>query len=222
MSTYAHHIVSPEDDGDDHRHQLAGLGFGAEELAHTVLAGYTRGREITSNHPKIAAGFDTWSEMVAVLREVKCPQGWLKDSTRNYETVRHPDSLCQVAIAGGTHETGTRNGTPHTRTHKGIVTVEVVSRNMQLSLFGSASTDEDADRNRRPPTWLHVHYYDHEAGEIRHELSLPLEMTGKKVTAWEKRVLLPPVPFEMEDGFDDEDDFPDDEPIDVDVPRRPN
>jgi hypothetical protein len=220
MSPYVHSIIADGD--DDQARILAQLGVAADELRRATLGGYMRGRECTSNHPRIAPGFDTWSETVALLREIKVPQGWAKRSVRNYETVEHPDRVCAIAVAGGTHETGTA-GTPHTRTPKGVATEEVVERNQQLTLFGSANEPASSASEERPETWLLLHYYDHVRSEIRCELSLPLEMFDKTITAWKDRILLAPMPFTMDDrGDDDDEDFPDeDDPIDVHVPRRP-
>ena len=218
MSPYVHKLTTYDD--DDHAARLAELGLTAAQLCEAVLAGYTRGRDCTSNHPRIAPGFDTWSETVASLREIKRPDGWEKRSVRNYETVVHPERVCAIAVAGGTHETGT-DGTPHTRTPKGAVTREVVARN-QLLLFGTPG-DITEDPEERPETWLLLHCYDHDKGEIRCELALPLEMTQKTITAWKERITLAPIPFVMDDPIDGDDDFPDDdEPIDLDVPRRPH
>lgn len=219
VSPYRHKITAYDD--DDHEQRLAQLDLAASELLDAVLGGYMRGRDCTSNHPRIAPGFDTWSETVALLREIKRPDGWMKRSVRNYETVLHPQRVCAIAVAGGTYETGT-DGTPHTRTPKGAVTKEAVVRNQQLTLFPAADVPETLEE--RPETWLLLHYYDHAKGEIRCELSLPLEMAERTITAWRERITLAPIPFAMDDPIDndDDDDFDDDDPIDVDVPRRPH
>jgi hypothetical protein len=216
MSLYANVFAY---DDDQHAVRLAELGVTTTDLRDAVTSGYTVASGLTSNHPRLARHFNIWSETIATLRDSKTGDGWVNDSDRNYETARHVDGRCQIAVASGTHETGLDGGTgPRTSSKKGAATQDAVANN-QMTLFPS-DVDALAPEEAKPPTWLLLHTYDHAKQEIRCELSLPMQMEGKTITSWSERVLLEPIPFEM-DSTVDYSDFPDDDdPIEIDVARR--
>jgi hypothetical protein len=205
---------------DDDAFHLAALGLASDDLRGALTGGYTLASSLTANHPRLAHHFNIWSETIASLRDAKAAAKWINCSDRNYETVRHPDGLCQVAVASGTHETGLRGGTgPQTSSKKGAATREVVERN-QLTLFPNPSHTSSTSKGVKPPTWLLLHTYDFDEQQIRCELSLPTDMNDDVITSWSTRIILEPIPFEMPRG-DRFDDDPDDQ-IDIDVPRRPD
>ena len=216
MNSYAHSIIAYDD--DDHARRLAQLGLTAGELGRVVLGGYTRGRECTSRPPvsrPASIRGQRWSRFSAKSRP---PTFGSRAACATTKPSCIPERISAIAVAGGTHETGTRNGTPHTRTPRGAVTKEAVARN-QLALFGPP-TEPEQHPDERPETWLLLHYYAYAKGEIRAELSLRSEMSGDTITAWKDRITLAPIAFIMDEPIDD-DDLPEDEPIDIDVPRRP-
>jgi hypothetical protein len=92
-----------------------------------------------------------------------------------------------------------------------------VQANRQLSFAGSDPAFGPSDEDRRHVTWLLLHYYDRNSKEIRLELSLPSEMTGKQVTAWHERILLETIPFATKIVDFDEVEAAD---INVDITRR--
>ena len=212
-------ILLPDDDG--HAARLTVLGVTAVELRDAILSGYTLASGMTSNHPRLARHFNIWAETIATLRDSKAPDGWINNSSRNYETLGHPEGVCQIAVSSGTHETGLDGGAgPRTSSKKGAATQDAVAQN-QLTLF-SSPTDTDTPTAPRPPTWLLLHTYDHAKSEIRCELSLPTEMDGNTITSWSERIALDPIAFEMDSPVDYSDLPADDEPIDIDVQRRPD
>ncbi len=75
---------------------------------------------------------------------------------------------------------------------------------------------EDAKR----VTWLLLHCYDREAGEIRLELSCPSEMSEKQITEWRERIIVDPVPFNGDIDAVIVDVDEQDLTIDIDVARR--
>jgi hypothetical protein len=212
-------ILLPDDDG--HAARLAELGVTASELRDAILSGYTVASGMTPNHPRLARHFNIWSETIASLRDAKAPDGWNNNSSRNYETVSHPEGKCQIAVSSGTHETGLEGGAgPKTSSKKGAATQDAVAQN-QLALFSSGSAT-DKPTESMPPTWLLLHTYDHSKSEIRCEFSLPMEMDDKTITSWSERITLDPIPFEMDSPVDYTDMPDDDDPIDIEVPRRPD
>lgn len=212
-----HKTVLPDDDG--YAARLAELGLMADELRDSVTSAYSIASGLTSNHPRLAQPFNIWSEMVAALRDAKAKDRWVKKYDRGYETICDPGGICQVAVSSGNSDTGIEGGRgPRTKGGKGPATRDAVNRN-QLSFPGMENRDPD---ETVVPTWLLMHTYDPVKSEIRCELSLPMEMEGKIITEWSERIILDPIPFEMDDPVDDTDLPDDDDPIDIDVPRRPN
>jgi hypothetical protein len=205
--------------------RLAQLGLDADELRSSIGVGYSHAAGCTDHDPRSLPGTLAWGKGTGHLRDLKRPQGWSADRTANLETVVHPSGEHAIALSAGTADTGRAKGLPRTKTPKGPATSRVVARNRQLLLtaenpeaFAGTGVDvEDPDPITERETWMLLHFYDKETGEIRLELSCPLEMKGKQITAWRERLILDPVPFtgEIEITIDEDDD-----PIDIDVVRR--
>lgn len=203
--------------------RLEEFGLTAAELESALQVGYSHAAGCTSHDPRSLAGTLAWGKGIGHLRDLLKPRGWSADRSSNYETVVHPTNVVCVTLAAGTSETGRDGVAPRTRAPKGPATSRAVRRNRQLSLgvgtdvFEGTGGRETDDQNRE--TWLLLHYYDEDAGEIRHELSCPEEMSGKHITAWRERILLDPIAFES--GVTIDVDIDADEPtIDIDVKRR--
>jgi hypothetical protein len=201
------------------RQRLGDLNLTEQDLREAIRIGYGHAAGCTNHDPCSLPGTLAWGKGTGHLRDILKLRGWTADSLSNFETVVHPSNSHAVALAAGTADTGRRGGLPRTRTPKGPATSRVVRRNAQLSFVGNDPAFGDApvaDKDRA--TWLLLHHYDKDAGEIRLELSWPAEMSGKQVTGWRERILLVAVPFssDVEIPIDDEDDID----IDVDVSRR--
>ncbi len=202
--------------------RLQQLDLSAEELQEVVMIGYTAAAGCTEHDPRSLPGILAWGKGVGHLRDLTKPRGWKANRTSNYETAVHPSNSHAVALAAGTSETGRSDGLPpRTKRPKGPATDRVVRQNAQLRLgdgtdvfAGTGVEVDDAERE----TWLLLHYFDREGGEIRIELSSPNEMTGANITAWRERILLPAVEFstDVEISIDDQPD----EAIDIDVRRK--
>jgi len=133
------------------------------------------------------------------------------------------NAVC-VAVNAGSADTGRTDALLKTRNPKGEMTKRMVARNNRQLSLGSgnsefAGTGEPAISDEKRVTWLLLHYYDRDKGEIRLELSCPFEMTGKQISQWRERLILAPVPFdgtvETPIDFDDKD-----VEIDIDISRR--
>jgi hypothetical protein len=204
------------------RVRLHDLGLTAGDLHQAVEAGYTAAADCTDNDPRTLSGVLAWGKGLGTLRDRMASSGWTADRTANYEQAVHPSNSHGVALAAGTSPTGVEGPPPRTRSPKGRATSDAVMRNAQLVLgigtdaFARTSAQITADKDGE--TWLLLHYYDKVTEEIRGELSLALEMHGKHITAWQERILLPPIPFSEEIAIVDDLDI--DEAIDIDVPRR--
>lgn len=213
--------------GGDRLRRLEELDVTEAELQESAFIGCTAAAGCTSNDPRSLPGTIAWGKTIAHLRDVKKVDGWLANRDWNFETVVHPSRSHAIAVAAGTPATGRREGAvPRTRTPKGEVTSRRVDRNAQLSLgdgtnvfvgpgIGPAIDEVIGEVGE---TWMYLHYFDKRAEEIRLELSLPLEMRGKQITAWRERIIIGAVPFaadlEIALGLDD------DAPIDIDIARK--
>lgn len=203
--------------------RLHDLGLTVADIHEAIDAGYSAAASCTDNDPRSLPGVLAWGKGTGSLRDCLASRGWTPDRTVNYERVVHPSNSHAIALASATSQAGIDGPPPRTRTPKGRATSHAVRQNAQLTLgLGTsvfagtgAQTTTDADRE----TWLLLHYYDANSEEIRVEISLPLEMEGKHITAWRERILLPAVSFSADIAIVDE-AIDIDDVIDIDVTRR--
>lgn len=184
-------------------------------LARAVDAGFQAAAGCTGHHPLNFAGIVTWADAIRELRDLLVPRGWKAADTRGFPTVVHPSDKHQIAVVGGTRDTGRHDGIPRTRRPKGIVAELAIADN-QLSLDPAGAVFGISYADPVVQTYFLLHYADPIADEIRLELSLPAEMHKGVVTGWNERLILEPlrgtrdVPIEA----------PSEVPIDIDVTRR--
>lgn len=172
--------------------RLNGLGVTQAILGQALDAGQHAAAGCTGHHPINYPGILAWGEAVRELRDQLIPLGWASSDTRGFPTVIHPSGKHQIAIAGGTADTGRPNAIPRTRRPKGIVTELAVADNLISldptgAIFGVTYAEPVAQ------TWFLLHYADPIADEVRVELSLPAEMHKGQVTAWRERLILDPI-----------------------------
>jgi len=195
--------------------RLSALGVSQDILARAVDAGFQAAAGCTGHHPQNFAGLVTWGDAVRELRDLLVPKRWAAADTRGFPTVVHPSGKHQIAVAGGTRDTGRHNGIPRTRRPKGIVAQLAIADN-QLSLDPSGDVFGVAYNQPLAQTWFLIHYADALADEIRIELSLPAEMHNGVVTAWTERVIIDPLPGTRDVPIE----APPETAIDIDVTRR--
>ena len=199
--------------------RLRQLGLDPSDLREAIRTGYSHAATCTDHDPRSLPGTLAWAKGTGDLRDRLKPRGWKANRNENFESVIHPEGRQAVAVMAGTSQTGCAVGLPpRTKTPRGPATDRAVRTNQQLSFagadpaFGPPPGDSDGH-----VTWLLLHYFDREDKEIRLELSLPSEMTGKQVTAWSERILLETIPFATKIVNFDEVEAAE---IDVDVTRR--
>jgi len=202
----------------DRRLRLQQLGLDVSDLREAMRAGYNHAASCTDHDPRSLPGTLAWAKGTGDLRDRLKVHGWKADRNENFESVVHPKGHHAVAIMAGTSQTGCADGLPpRTKTPRGPATGRAVQANRQLSFAGSDPAFGPSDEDGRHVTWLLLHYYDRNSKEIRVELSLPSEMTGKQVTAWHERILLETIPFATKIVDFDEVEAAD---INVDITRR--
>jgi hypothetical protein len=205
--------------------RLSQLGTSAEELLATLSTGYGQAAGCTDHDPRSLPGTLVWGKGIGHLRDLTRPRGWRAARHSNYETAVHPTGTHQIALAAGTSQTGVALGQPpRTKTPKGPATSRAVKRNRHLSqmtldqgtdAFAAPGVESFAEANRA--TYLLLHFYDVDAGEIRAELSRPEAMEGKQISEWRERIMLPVLPFSEDVTLFDDETV---DEIDVDVRRK--
>lgn len=173
--------------------RLAELGAPEPMLAQAVDAGLNAGAGCTAHHPVNYAGITVWADAYRELADQFVPRGWTAADTRGFPTIVHPSGSHQVAVSGGTADTGRPQAIPRTRRPKGIVTELAVASNQGTldpsgHVFGVAASEPVAQ------TWFLLHFSDLYANEVRMELSLPGELRNGQVTGWLERLILTPLP----------------------------
>lgn len=200
--------------------QLVSLDVSEAHLLAALEAGYVAAASCTDHEPRSYPGTTVWAKGIGHLRDLLVPLGWTADRSANFETVVHPSNSQAVAIAAGTSQVGIEGIAPRTRTPRGPATNRAVKANQQMTLgigtdaFTGTGVRTTADRDR--VTWLLLHYLDPDEEEVRVELSLPLEMSGKQISRWKTRIPLKPFSFSQTIDFEHDEV----EEIDIDVSRR--
>jgi hypothetical protein len=166
-------------------------------LREAVYQGHLQRTRLTLNHPTIYHGLNMWGEIVAALREQLRPFGWIRQEVGGYASTVHEEQGLAISVASGDEATGNPFGQPCNRSRKGRNTIEAIAANRQLELFDAlpAETQEEADGKQ---TWFLIHHTDTVRGEIRLELSRPLNMDKKdgKISEWSERIILGSIPFD--------------------------
>lgn len=178
---------------------LTNLDLTEDALLAAVMQGYLARINCTANHPPLFASFVAWGETVRALREQLGSDGWVRDDEKNYSRVVHPNGHLAIAVATGDEATGVASGMPTTKSPKGPSTADALKINqLQAWLPGMEpplSTSEPEEN--QPTTWLLLVH--HAQNEIRSELSLPVDLgIDSRVSVWRERILLKPMPLDIE------------------------
>jgi hypothetical protein len=200
--------------------RLAQLGLQTEPLREAAARGLAAANACTPNHPRIMPGLAAWSETVCGLRENLASEGWERLDEGNLPWTVNATGSIAIAVATGDEETGKENGNPCTKSKKGPRVAEAVEAN-QLELFPQgirlpASTPPGRE------TWLLLIHRDFGAGELRVELSRPVNMgEDNRVDGWSERIILNVIPFDRDLDIESVGPTPPSGPdIDVEIKRR--
>lgn len=210
--------------------QLLAMGLTSDPLRAAIRAGHDEAARCTDNDVATRAGYLRWATPLRYLGDVYRPKSFRRERPGGFEVLRSPDATFDIAVAPGSHATGT-DRMPTTRIERGPMTGQAVLGNRDQIRFDSnivplGPRELQQEMARGPMTWLLLHFHDESAEELRVELSVPVEFTRKSgtdsergtVTRFEPRLTLPPIPLGVEAEIEEEDD--DDGEIDVPVDRR--
>jgi hypothetical protein len=189
------------------------------ELRETVLACARAYLSESPLHPKGAGGSMAWMEGTKLIRSVMIPKGWRIENPGNQPRVVSPDGKHAITVICGDEHTGNHTRTPMTRNKKGRQTSQGVSYNVrQTELFPVSREELQRYSPHSDQTlWILLFYVDKAAGEVRYELSRPINMSeNEKVDDWKPRFIMPSL--KLGDNINPEGPEPS---SDIDIPVIP-
>jgi hypothetical protein len=178
--------------------RLKELGLQQEHLRESVMQGMLLRSECTSNDPPLFPGYSAWARTVRTLREKLIPLNWNRSDDGGYSLCVNPDSTLAIAVATGDENTGNPREMPLTKSPKGPRTQLAIEINQhQSSLFDDLPDIGISDLpNSDRTTWVLLQHYDQGRKEVRFELSLPMNYSGK-IDGWSERIIFGAVPFDQ-------------------------
>jgi hypothetical protein len=183
--------------GENAHQRLEQLGLSALPLLEATRRGLAAAAACTPNHPRIMPGLSAWSETVCGLREELAPEGWVRLDEGNLPWTVNAEGSIAIAVATGDEDTGREQGSPCTKSKKGPRVAEAVEAN-QLELFPTGVRLPATTPPGRT-TWLLLIHRDARAGELRVELSRPVNMSeDNRVDGWSERIILDSTPFDRD------------------------
>lgn len=203
--------------------RLRQLDLKYEECIEVVKAMIGAANGCTENDPPSARGWDSWRFGVRRWRDIKRPQGWVKDETENLSTVVHPDAKFRIAVSNTDEGTGLRSGHPKSRSAKGDGSRRAVDFNRQPPL-PIPEFEEEFKRQLLAAAAAHAQIWYlclfNDGTTVRAELSKPAAIEGGHFVGWQERIILIDGDGPVGDRvvIEDDDFGPD---VEVTVRRRP-
>lgn len=177
---------------EDIHSRLKQLNLTVAALLEAVQQGYLARTALTANHPRVFFGCAMQAQTVAALRDGLRPLGWFKSDQGNYELTINQDANSAIAVTTGDDGTGLAHLNPSNKCPKGTNTADAIAVNNQLDLF--AELLPPPEEKTGFTTWILLIHVA--TKEIRAELSLPSNISNKKIKSWKERIILPTLPKE--------------------------
>lgn len=154
--------------------------------------------ECTENDVLMTPGYLRYAKTLRYLRDLLKGRGWAAVNGK-LPTVEHRDLKISITVGSGDHNTGNHLAMPSTKYPRGAASLIAIAENGQLVInFPEWKAIQDAARkllemhNAKARgeirTWWLLLYPT--GNHVRAELSLPVQSKGRKITAWEKRIIL--------------------------------
>lgn len=174
-------------------HKLKQLGLDVPMIHEVLLYGHAEAATYTTFDPPGAGEYARWSREVRRITELLVLDDWIRINPDNQPTIVHPTKKWCLVVTSGSSGTGVRYATPTTKNPKGRSIREAVMENAELALL--SPQDVHAALASLRETWMLMTFVDIN-DRIYSEVSLPREMLGDQITAWEHRILIPTIdPF---------------------------
>ena len=163
------------------------FGFNSSVFRRAVTAGHADAAMTTRHSPVTAFGSRFWEGSIRQLRDDLAPSGWRALRPGQLEVVRNELNTVQITTGLGDANVGVRALPPSCEHPRGVSTERAVETNQQS--FASVSPDSRWDAIQ---TWWLLYRPDPSVdGLVRCEFSVPISMTGSRLTNWAIRVLVP-------------------------------
>lgn len=208
---------------------LEAMGLSGELLAEVCHRGLAEYLTATPFHPSNAAGLLLYLELLQSLRQELVPGGWEIDESGLALTLNEQLSMA-IAVRSGDAYTGDPTRTPWFKYPESTTMHDAIGGNSrQLGLFDDVPAFAEYAAPEPPKrvdfsrvrTWWLLHYVDTAHGEMRAELSLPINIgVNGDTNQWETRIILAPIPFDDERQIELAGSDSDDSDFDFDVPVR--
>ncbi|MEC3893571.1 hypothetical protein [Nocardiopsis sp. LDBS1602] len=192
--------------------RLRQLDVTPEELWRALHEGLAEARTCTELDGDATAGFLMWSRSNRNFREQKIAQGWGFSNRNQILRCIHPSYDFAITVMSGSGRIGesrAKNGEIKAKNPKGKAIKKMLEYN-QLPLFRVSGIEDRSPAVDLVPTWFLL--FKREKGEIRCELSMPVEMTGGYVDKFSERILVSLPEEGFPNGIHDDLDKPDDSP----------
>ncbi|MDD2864064.1 MAG: hypothetical protein PHC99_04995 [Methylococcales bacterium] len=213
-------------DHQDLKNELSLYNIPEESLMEIGWRGYAARSNATQNDPPSAAGNYAYFATVRAKRELLCPEGWEQLNKHNLCFTINPETKIAIVASSGNQDVGIAEGHPRTRNSKGERTKDYIFDNYDIFGFEDEYQKKEKPQKDIFPkfeTFVFLYFYDFDKGEIRSELSLPIEMDIKgQVSKWHKRIILNPISFDTEPTCSRQSNvsFSDSQDIDIPIKRR--
>ncbi|HEY5882187.1 MAG TPA: hypothetical protein VIU11_24975 [Nakamurella sp.] len=182
--------------------RLTGLGLTVNIVAAALSAADRESRGCSDLDPPILEGLLRWGRATRALREQLVSQGWSYDNPNNLARTIHPSGEFAVVVATGDEGTGLPSSGAGPRHARGYATEQAIHANGQLAFEFDAllqlSVAGKAAGVGHLQTWFLLYHATPEF--FRAEVSLPQEFERGRITEWTERILLPPLPRDLDGG----------------------
>lgn len=194
------------------------LNIPREHLVEAVKRGFAARSNATENDPPSTAGNNAFSAIVRAIRELFLPNGWERLNKHNLCFTINIETKIAIVVSSGNQDVGIEDGHPQTKNPKGERYRDIISDNRDIFGF------EQKIQSILFPDFqkfVLLYCYDRKKGEMRLELSSPIEMdVNGYVNGWHKRIILDTIPFDLEPTPTLKQAFDDVQDIDIQVKRR--
>jgi hypothetical protein len=209
----------------DINRRLAELGLTYEILIKAVGISLAARNACTANDPPNFPAIAAWAAAVRSLREDLGLEKWERVNDTGQPLIVRPDGGLALTCAGADWNTGKEGSfDPKTNSCKGPRTIEKVQRNGWL--FPELEEDEltrlESAEKRIKNLWMLLIHFDPTLGQVRSELSRPVELDAEgHIVGWSERILLGPIDAEpLFEALPEGGGNPDDGEIDIEIKRR--
>jgi len=170
--------------------KLKQLGLDVPLIHEVLLYGHAEAATYTTFDAPGAGEYARWSREARRLSELLVLDDWERMNPDNQPTLVHPSNEWCLVVTSGSSGTGVKYATPTTKNPKGRSIREAVMENAELALLRPQDVNPALAGLRE--TWMLMTYLNID-DQIQSEISLPSEMEGDQIVAWEHRILIPTI-----------------------------